>query len=223
MLISCFSSKGGVGTTVVAAALGIVLAAREPTGALLVDMAGDVPSALGVSDGTSMGLADWLAAGSSVPADALGRLEIPVACGLTLLPRGKGPLDARRAGVLARLFTQAARPVVVDCGRLPPDDWPAARGAREMVALAADQSLLVTRSCRLSLRRLDDVTPRPTGAVVVREPGRRMARREVEHRLGVPVVAEVDLDPAVARAVDDGLLSEGRLPRTLARGLRDAA
>jgi hypothetical protein len=50
-----------------------------------------------------------------------------------------------------------------------------------------------------------------------------MARREVEHRLGVPVVAEVDLDPAVARAVDDGLLSEGRLPRTLARGLRDAA
>jgi hypothetical protein len=37
-----------------------------------------------------------------------------------------------------------------------------------------------------------------------------------------PVLAEVELDPAVARTVDAGLLA-GRLPRSLAKALSDAA
>jgi hypothetical protein len=56
----------------------------------------------------------------------------------------------------------------------------------------------------------------------VREPGRALTRRDVEEVLGVPVRAEVDVDPAVARAVDAGLLAS-RLPRALERGLRNAA
>jgi hypothetical protein len=40
--------------------------------------------------------------------------------------------------------------------------------------------------------------------------------------VGAPVLAEIEADPAVARAVDAGLL-RGRLPRSLERGLRDAA
>ena len=38
----------------------------------------------------------------------------------------------------------------------------------------------------------------------------------------MPVCAEVDLEPAVARAVDAGLLA-ARLPRSLAHALRHAA
>ena len=48
MLIACWSAKGGAGTTVVTAALGLVLARRHPAGALLVDLAGDLPAALGL-------------------------------------------------------------------------------------------------------------------------------------------------------------------------------
>jgi len=48
VLIACWSTKGGAGTTVVTAALGLVLARRHPAGALLVDLAGDLPAALGL-------------------------------------------------------------------------------------------------------------------------------------------------------------------------------
>src|SRR4051794_24982427 len=61
VLISCWSSKGGAGTTVVAAALAITLA-RPPDGrAVLADLAGDALTVLGVGDDpTRPGLAAWL-------------------------------------------------------------------------------------------------------------------------------------------------------------------
>ena len=88
MLISCWSAKGGSGTTTVVAALGKILAARNDDGALVVDLGGDLPSALGAPDPVGPGLAEWLAAGSTVPADALARLEERLAPGVRLLPRG---------------------------------------------------------------------------------------------------------------------------------------
>jgi len=60
------------------------------------------------------------------------------------------------------------------------------------------------------------------GVVLVREPGRALGRHDVEDALQVPVRAEIDVEPAVARAVDAGLLAT-RLPRSLAHGLRNAA
>src|SRR5438552_253681 len=71
VLIALWSAKGGSGTTVVAAALATVLARSSPGGAVLVDLAGDVPGALGVAEPPGYGVADWLAAGPSVPEDAL--------------------------------------------------------------------------------------------------------------------------------------------------------
>ena len=56
----------------------------------------------------------------------------------------------------------------------------------------------------------------------VREPGRVLSRHDVEHVVRAPVVAEIELDPGVARTVDAGGLA-GRLPRSLARALRDVA
>ena len=65
----------------------------------------------------------------------------------------------------------------------------------------------------------------PLGVVrmpYVAEPGRALGRRDVESVIGVPVVAEIPLDPAVARAVDAGLLS-CRLPATIGRALKAVA
>jgi MinD-like ATPase involved in chromosome partitioning or flagellar assembly len=215
MLLACWSSKGGAGTTVVAAALARLAADREGSpGALLADLAGDGPAVLGLEEPAGPGLAGWLAT-PDAPADALGRLEVPVAAGLGLLPRGQGPLGEARAGLLAAMLAAEGRLVVADCGTLP-------EGGAGVLAAAADRSVLVTRPCFLALRRAASSALRPTEAILVAEPGRALTRRDVEASLGIPVVAVVEVDPAVARAVDAGLLAS-RLPRALGRELRDAA
>ena len=67
MLLACWSVKGGSGTTVVAAALALLLAQRSPAGALLADLAGqeglggDGAAVLGLDEPSSPGLAGWLA------------------------------------------------------------------------------------------------------------------------------------------------------------------
>ena len=63
---------------------------------------------------------------------------------------------------------------------------------------------------------------RPTGVVLVAEAGRAITAPDVEDALGVPVVAEVLVTDAIARAVDAGLLAS-RLPRSLVRDLRAVA
>jgi MinD-like ATPase involved in chromosome partitioning or flagellar assembly len=215
MLVACWSSKGGSGTTVVAASLALLFARRADDGALLVDLAGDVPAALGLAEPTGPGLAGWLGAGAEVPADALGRLEQIAAPRLGLLPRGSGDLRADRADVLTALLAADPRPVVADCGADP-------TGAALALAAGATRSVLVTRACFLSLRRALAAPLRPSEVVLLIEPGRSLTRLDVEDCIGAPVVAEVAVDPGVARAVDAGLLAT-RLPRSLARELSRAA
>jgi MinD-like ATPase involved in chromosome partitioning or flagellar assembly len=217
MVISCWSAKGGSGATVVAVALSLVLARRAGPPVLLVDLAGDVPAVLGVPEPPGPGLAGWCRAGADAPADALARLEVRAAPALALLPRGDGaPGGAERLEVLASLLAADGRVVVVDCGTLRLGDPATA------LAATATHSLLVTRPCYLALRRAVAAPVRPSGVVLVDEPGRALDRHDVEAVLGVPVRAEVALDAGVARAVDAGVLGT-RLPRGLQRALRDAA
>jgi hypothetical protein len=215
MLIACWSSKGGAGTTVVAAGLALLLARQSEVGALLVDLAGDGPAALGLPEPDGPGVAEWLRAGNDVPLDALRRLELPVAPGLALLPRGRGTLEPASADVLVALLAADGRPVVADCGSTPD-------GAPLAVAAGATRSVLVTRACYLALRRALDAPLRPSEVVLLVEPRRALTRRDVEDSVGAPVVAEVAVDPLVARAVDAGLLATS-LPRGLARELARAA
>ena len=73
MFVICRSPKGGVGTSVVAAALALRHAhAGHPT--VLVDLAGDQPDLLGVAPSSSLGIGDWAAEGDDVPVEA-GRLR----------------------------------------------------------------------------------------------------------------------------------------------------
>lgn len=212
MFTACWSLKGGAGTSVVSAGLAIVLGRRRSGPVLLVDLAGDQPAVLGVPEPSGPGLGEWVAAGSAAPPDALARLEVPVAPGLSLLPRGRGPLDAAPPDLLVQLLATGSRSVVVDCGTLDP--WQAPH-LGQRVAAEATRSLLVTRSCYLALRRAARSPVHPSGVVVVREPGRVLDDPEIATALTAPLVASVGCDPAVARAVDSGLLVS-RLPRRFA-------
>ena len=216
MLIACWSVKGGSGTTVVSAALGLLLSRDAAGGALIVDLAGDVPAALGMAEPPGAGVTDWLAAADDVEADALARLEVDAAPGVRVLPRGSvhEPPTAR-VEALAGALQADERPVVADCGVGP-------GFVAQALAAAATRSLLVVRPCYLALRRAVAAPIRPSGVVLVEERGRALSRADVEDVLGVPVRAVVEVDSTVARAVDAGLLA-GRLPAELERGLKNAA
>jgi CobQ/CobB/MinD/ParA nucleotide binding domain len=221
VLVACWSTKGGTGTTTVAAALALICA-RSPGGALAVDLDGDLPAALGLPEGTPVpGVADWLAAAPCVPADGLARLEEPAGPGLSLVRRGHGPLAVPAAELLAGVLTAEPRTVVVDCGRIDLDTDDGG-GVGRVLAAGAGRSLLVLRACYLALRRSQSVPLRPSGVVLVSEEGRSLTAEDVEHVTGVPVLAKVRVTEQVARAVDAGLLAR-ELPRTLARDLRHAA
>lgn len=212
MLTLCWSAKGGSGTTSVAAALAL---ADERT-TLLVDLAGDLGLALGLSESDLPQLPDWIS--SDAPAGRLVHLERPVTAGVTLLPSPE-PVDRglrpERWHTLAEHLRREAlvRDVVVDAGTGAP---PAPLTA------AADRSLLVTRPCYLSLRRAARIATRPTGVILIEEPGRALSSDDIEASLGVPVVATILADPKIARAVDSGLIVS-RLPHACLVELRAAS
>lgn len=209
----CWSAKGGSGATVVSAALALVLSHR--CAALLVDLAGDSPAALGLAEPSGPGVADWLGS-ATADAAALHRLAVPATDTLRLIPLGSTAIHntAVRAQRWDDLVAALGHDeVVVDAGTGAPP--PA-------LLAAATHNLLVTRPCYLSLRRAVAAEVQPTGIVLVHEPGRALAARDVERALGAPVVVELQYDPAVARAVDAGLLAS-RLPRSLAHSLKSAA
>ncbi|HUP85363.1 MAG TPA: hypothetical protein VM143_06825 [Acidimicrobiales bacterium] len=216
MLVTCWSVKGGSGTTVIAAALALLLARRLPGDVLLIDVGGDAPPALGLPDLGGPGVLDWLASPSPLEPEALGRLEVDAGAGLRLLPQGTASVaGAVGAGEVERLFDAVGtRTAVVDAG-------PASPLAFELAATAT-MSLLVLRPCYLALRRALAAPVRPSAVVVIEEPKRSLDPADIEDVLGVPVRAVVPWDPSIARCVDAGLLA-ARLPGPLASALRRAA
>jgi hypothetical protein len=223
VLIACWSAKGGTGTTVVTTALALLLA-RARGRAVVADLGGDVPLALGL-DGApppgARGIAEWLQQAPHVAPDAIGRLLEPVEPGrLWLLRRGQGELSPAGADLLASVLAADDRPVVADCGRIDGDS--AGSAVASILAAGATRSLLVVRPCFLALHRAAAAPIRPTGVVLLREEGRAIAPADVEHALGVPVVANVRVTDQIARSVDAGLL-RAHLPRTLAKDLAHAA
>ncbi len=216
MLTACWSVKGGSGTTVVSATLALLLARTSPSGALAVDLAGDLPTVLGMREPGGLGARDWLEAGPDVSDDALTRLAVDAGCGLRVVPRGTAAVGGDGAdGDRLALALAGPGPTVVDCGSQLDD-------AALAVAAAAPLSLLVLRPCYLALRRAVAAPIRPSAVVLVGEPGRSLGASDVEDVLGVPVRVQIPYDIAIARAVDAGVLGS-RLPRALERALRLAA
>ena len=213
-MIVCWSVKGGSGTTVVAAALALVLAQRHEAGARLVDMSGDTPSALGMSEPASEGIAEWLNAADHPGVEALNNLMLPVTAHLGVIPRGHNVIvpslvNLDRLRDLAEVIAQSTMPTVVDAG---------SGLAAIPIIEHATRSLLIIRPCYLALRRASLLTTKPHGIIVIAEPGRALGVHDVESVVGAPVLAEIPFDPAIARAVDAGLLA-GRVPTLLAKHL----
>lgn len=212
-MLVCWSVGGGVGTSVVAAGLAQA-AVRGGDEALLVDLGGDQPALFGVPQPDGPGLAGWLQAGPDVPGDALGRLEVALTPDVALLPRGAGHLESAQATALAEHLNGDVRVVVVDAGVVSPGS------VSEVLVEHAGRALLMVRACPVALRRMADLPRRPDGIVVVRERRRSVTWRDIAEASGAPVVAELEIDPGVAAAVDAGLAVHP-LPRAFLRVLRD--
>lgn len=79
-----------------------------------------------------------------------------------------------------------------------------------------DVALLMTTPCYVALRRavyrVEGVDL--AGVVLLDEPGRSLHARDVIDVLGLPVLAVIDRDPAVARMVDAGVLIHRRQANT---------
>lgn len=213
MITLCWAAKGGSGTTVVAASLAI---AASQT-ALLVDLVGDLPAALGASEPPGPGIFDWLKSGA--PPDRLANLEVEINQRVSLLPSGcdSGPSPSdefgQRWSELIEHLRHDDRRVIIDAGTgSPPAN----------LLAGADNRWLVTRACYLSLRSAVRQQCQPTGVILIDEPGRALRAADIESAIGAPIVATLLIDPAVARAVDAGLLMT-RLPAAFQRRLRGAA
>jgi hypothetical protein len=179
----------------------------------LVDLAGDQSAIFGVASET-VGIDGWLTVADQPELGALAGFELEVTPTLSLL---SGASDVRsdvseaRLDALALELAGDPRPLIVDAGRVDDGRWRAVVGR-------CSHRLLVTRCCYLALRRSASTEVPVTGVVLIVEPGRVIRPSDVETAVGVPVVAEVALDPRVARSVDSGLLAQ-RLPARLARSL----
>lgn len=218
VLFALWSPKGGSGTSVLAAGCTLV-ASRCSTGGLvrLADLRGDQPAIFGLGAEPPTGLTDWLAVGPAAPTEALDRFAVEVGPGVVLLPTGAAasplaPLAAAEAGAALAVALRDSAPLcIADCGT-------AADPATRAVLEVADVSVVVVRGCYLALRRAVHAAPtaRAVGVVLVDEPGRSLSARDVADVLSLPVLATVPVRPAIARAVDAGVLAT-RTPDALAR------
>ena len=216
MITTCWTVKGGAGSTAITASLAIL--ARTPTETpLLVDLGGDVAAMLGRPDPEGPGLHDWLGSGHDVGPEALDRLVADLD-GYHLLAVGSAApahVPAGRVEQLLAWLVGQRSPVFVDVGRV---DTALAHALID----GADRSLLVTRLCFLSMRRAVASPRVASGVVLLREPRRSLRESDVENCLNVPVVARVDVTAAMAGVIDAGLL-EHRMPGDIRRALGRAA
>ena len=225
MFWSLHATRGGVGTSVVAAGLALELARREPQvrsgGVVLVDFGGDQGDILGVDTSGRHGVLDWLCSPEPVAGESLIGLLLPVAPGLRLLPQGlatageRESVDPQRISELVRQFGDDVT-VVCDLGIVTGDPT----SVRSLVGAASDRRTLVIRPCYLALRRGSAIPIAFDSVVEVFEDGRALRTLDVEAVVGHVVNARVRVDPAIARAVDSATLSS-RLPRALRRCVRD--
>ncbi len=213
-MIVCWSVKGGSGTTVVASTIALMRAAESQRGALLVDLAGDVPAVLGLAESSGPGINDWFANCIHGSRMTLQSIAIQATANLQIIARGSKQLDAkekenRNFAELCAALKTFDLPIIVDagCGLPSPD-----------LLAQASSSLLVTRPCYLSLRRAAQLSVSPTGIVLITETGRALGKHDVEAVIGAPVVAEISFDAAIARAVDAGLLAS-RIPTIMSKQL----
>lgn len=214
MVTAVWSVKGGVGVSSVAAMMAIGSAERaDPT--VLVDLCGDQPTVLGdVPDPDQSGVSEWLAEPGDAVDRGLAESMVPARPDLFYVTRGLAPLGGSVDQLIDALRSLSHR-VVVDCGVLTSEPE-----FRRSVASSADASIVVLRQCFMTLRAMHEFDIRPSGVVLIREPGRHLGRADVEAAAGAPILAEVAYDSTISRSIDAGL-ARSRLPRRLVRTMSE--
>ncbi|HUP70352.1 MAG TPA: hypothetical protein VM142_11120 [Acidimicrobiales bacterium] len=171
-------AKGGQGTTTIASVVAALAAGHQPT-TLVATRPGDV----------------YALTGTPIPSKLSSLTSIYPNLHLT---------GACQHGISATFdpSSDASGIVVGDLGRLSEID------EDDQGDADADTTrwLVVRGPCYLSLRAALEDPWRPDGIVVLAEAGRPLVAADVTDVLGVPVVAQVPVDPAVARIIDAGLL-----------------
>lgn len=220
MLTICQSTKGGSGTSTVTAGLAALSSRRHRSNSaaactMVIDTAGDLPTILGTST-PLIGLGEWLT--RSTDHDFFD-LCIRSDHSLLVMPRGStAPPDAlapswNRLAALVEQELSRGRLIYIDCGTSP-----VPQALVQRVPQNSRRLLLVIRPCYLALHRALQENVHVDGVVLVTGGGRVLKRRDVESVLRIPVVAEVPLDPDIARRVDSGLF-RSRLPKSLVTAL----
>jgi len=181
-----YSAKGGQGVTVTAAAYAIQVA-ESGLSTILVDFSGgDCFPVLGMPEPQALG----------EPREANANLRV-VAYDPTKMHPGDPSWSLGDAD--AYVFDAPAIYVNSIAGRY---------GA---------SACLVTRGCYLALRKALAIWEvQPDSVVLIDEPGRSLKMEDVSAVLNVDRVTPIKFDPAIARAVDAGLLL-ARLPQALRR------
>jgi pilus assembly protein CpaE len=226
--VAVFSPKGGVGKTMVAAGLALVLGRHNrPMGAWLVDLAaagGDAAAILGCQERRS--LLEWLRAEQAGDPAAAEQLVIHPA-GLRVLPAPPRLVDegavtqAVAQGVLDALGERGG-PVVADLGSTLRDSTLVAMERAKWVLLVVTPDLLAVRAARkftqdLPCLHLDESRFR----LVVNRLSRRgdVGLEEILDLVPLPLAGTLPSSPAVAGAVNRGELAQAVTQGEFGRGL----
>lgn len=219
MFWSVASPKGGMGVSVLTATLASHLSTGRAV--TVVDFGGDLAEIFGIAPATDSapGIAEWLVADDSVGIQALRNIELEVTPSLHLIPAGdfSGGTDVpadRCADLVAGLRSSGL--VLADLGVIGSDPF----SPRAIVAAASDRTTLVVRACYLALRRAGRLPLVFDDVVEIVEGGRALSTLDIESVLGQEVTSRLAFDPAIARAVDGGIIGH-RVPRRLRRVARE--
>ena len=215
MFWSFCAPKGGVGTSVVAAATALESARLQPT--VLIDFGGDLAHVFGLDVEGKHGVHDWLAASDEVGTEALSHLLLDVAPNLSLMlagPKSFGPTTPDRAVRFVEAMKAISDLVIADVGAVSEVVDP-----RSVICVSGDRTTCVVRACYLALRRFSKLPVLVDDIVEIEEPGRALRTLDIEAVAGLAVSARIPFDPSIARAVDAGLLGQ-RMPRSLRRNVR---
>lgn len=195
-------ARGGQGTTTVATVLAVLSAGHRPT-VLTTTQVDDVCALTGIprpgpSSTTSICPNLTLTSAAHLTGDVHGEPIRGVGGngGTDMTPHLADGRSANGAGCWQPGVS------VVDLGRLEQQSDADSPGREPEVV----RWLVVRGPCYLSLRAAVEHRWEPDGIVLLTEPGRALSAADVSDVLGAPVVAQVPVEPAVARVIDAGLL-----------------
>jgi len=224
-IVTCFSPKGGAGTTTVAVNVAVILARRAPDRTLLVDLDlqwGQVATHLNLKPSQSI---------ADLAQDQVAQREPELIrsyaarheCGLWVLAAPTGPELAETVSpaVVATILgtaLEAFDTVIIDAGSVLDERTLAALERADNIALPVYPEIAALRAVASLIEYLNR-----TGAVTTRTTfvlnqlfARQLVRpAQVESSLGVKIAAELPYDPVLyLKAVNEGVPVVLGAPRT---------